>query len=199
MITSRLRCAGFVAAVAVLGAGCSSDTSDSTATTAESTAPTTATPPDTASSVATTASGGEVTLAVRFSEARGPETIDVTFGGAIDDAGSATQTFNDSGEGGSGTIEFTLGQGTLTASFVEHDFQLNMDAAACTASPTSSGTITIDGGTGAYAGAAGTVDFTIEGMVVGEKDANGKCLSDTAPPLSSTTDLTGTGQIDFAG
>ena len=86
----------------------------------------------------------------------------------------------------------------LTASFVENDFQLNMDAAACSASPTSSGTITIDGGTGAYAGAAGTLDFTIAGTVVGEKDASGKCLGDTAPPLSSTTDLTGTGQIDFA-
>lgn len=199
MITSRLRCAGFLAVVAALGAGCSSDTSDSTATTAAAKAPTTAAPSDTASSGAAVASGGEVTLVVRFSEARGPETIDVTFGGAIDDAGSATQTFNDSGDGGSGTIEFTLGQGTLTASFVEHDFQLNMDAAACTASPTSSGTITIDGGTGAYAGAAGTLDFTVAGTVVGEKDASGTCLSDTAPPLSSTTDLSGTGRIDFAG
>ena len=191
------------AAAVVLAAGitgCSSPggsaASSTTANAATSTSSTTTTTGSTGStgSIASTI----VHLSATFTGHNGvDEPITVAFDGSVNDTGTATQTVKDGTQGESGTIEFKLVKRTITASFVEPDFQMNFDAAACRATPTSSGTITIATGTGDYLGAVGKLTFSTAGAMVGATDTTGACLGTSKPPASCVVVLNGVGPVTF--
>jgi len=147
----------------------------------------------------TVSTGGDVALTIQFGDQGNTEQIQVALTGAIDDIGTATQSVSNTADGQTGTMTITLQKGSISGSFVESGFELNMDAAACTAAPTSRGNITIDSGTGAYAGASGSLSFNTLGTIIGAKDASGTCLGESVPPVSSSVELTGTGRIELAG
>ncbi len=157
---------------------------------------TVATTPATTPTTATAAADGAVTLVARFlGQNSNEDTITVSLTGAIEDKGTATQSATNGSDGESGTMALTLAKGAITASFEEHNYQINFDQAACSANPTSTAIITITSGTGAYAGLSGTLQATTAGHQVGATDAAGKCIALEKPPVSSDITLTATGAV----
>lgn len=147
---------------------------------------------------ATTIENRIARVTITFTENNGvEEPTAVEFSGAVNDKGTETQTFTGAAGGGAGTIVLNLAKGTMTGSFVEGDFQMNLDVAACRATPTSSGTITITTGIGDYVGASGDLTYTTAGTQVGAKDATGACLGTSKPPVSSIIVITGEGELTF--
>ena len=137
-----------------------------------------------------------VHLSARFTSHNGvddPTQVRIT--GAISDAGTETQKTSDSASGETGTLTLHLAHGTVAAKFSEGDFQMHFDAAACKAAPTSTGTITIASGTGAYKGASGKLTFTTAGKMNGARDAHGACIAQSKPPISSDIVLSATGKV----
>ena len=182
------------AAAVVLAAGITGCSSSPGGSAASSTTANAATTTTTTGSIANTI----VHLSATFTAHNGvDEPITVAFDGSVNDTGTATQTVKDGTQGESGTIEFKLAKGTITASFVEPDFQMNFDAAACRATPTSSGTITIATGTGDYLGAVGKLTFSTAGTMVGATDTTGACLGTSKPPASCVVVLNGVGPVTF--
>ncbi len=102
--------------------------------------------------------------------------------GPITGAGTETQAVDESS--GVGQLTLMLGRGTVSGTFVETDFRFNFDPGSCTAKPASAGTIELTGGTGAFAGAHGTLPFTTRGTIIGSRGARGECLGpdDGVPP-----------------
>lgn len=190
------------AAAVVLAAGitsCSSSSGGSAATT--TTAKTAQTTTTTITTDTTTSIANPIVhLTATFTGNNGvDEPITVAFDGAVNDKGTATQTAKDGTQGESGTIVFKLAKGTMEGSFVERDFQMNLDEAACGAAPTSNGTITITSGTGDYVRVTGDLSFTTAGTMVGAKDATGTCVAQSMPPVSSVIVLKAVGPMTFDG
>ena len=194
------------AAAVVLAAGitgCSSPGGSAASSTTANAATSTSSTTTTTGSTGSTGSIGSIAstivhLSATFTGHNGvDEPITVAFDGSVNDTGTATQTVKDGTQGESGTIEFKLAEGTITASFVEPDFQMNFDAAACRATPTSSGTITIATGTGDYLGAVGKLTFSTAGAMVGATDTTGACLGTSKPPASCVVVLNGVGPVTF--
>lgn len=192
--------AAVVLAAGITGCSSSSGGSAASSTTADAATSTSSTTTTTSTSTSSTGSIANpiVHLSATFTGHNGvDEPITVAFDGSVNDTGTATQTVKGGTQGESGTIEFKLAKGTITASFVEPDFQMNFDAAACRATPTSSGTITIATGTGDYLGAVGKLTFSTAGTMVGATDTTGACLGTSKPPVSSVVVLNGVGPVTF--
>lgn len=98
---------------------------------------------------------------------------------------------------GSFTLEFN--RGTVSASFVERDIQVNLDERRCLAEASGRGTIEITGGTGAYAGATGTLSFTRQGRLVGARGERGECLGRSAPPKVAVMRVDAVGTASLRG
>jgi len=74
----------------------------------------------------------------------------------------------------------------------------HLNTSNCSASFTATGPATIMSGTGAYAGAHGTVTLTAQFAGIAPKKANGSCnLSNSAPTLGGFLVITGKGRVSF--
>lgn len=117
----------------------------------------------------------------------------VSAAGPIQGAGTETQTDVDTpnGEYVAFTWHLRAGDVYLVAS---EDYTMTFDVPACTAKALGSGTWTITGGTGDYAGATGSGTFTDHGSFTGARD-HGVCEGpdSTTPPKTAVFTLTGTG------
>lgn len=93
--------------------------------------------------------------------------------GPINGSGTVTQTENPRN-----TFQMVLDlpRGTVRMTAVERDAPVRFDPATCTATFDSDGTWRITGGTGQYAGARGSGEFTDHAELTGARDENGKCL-----------------------
>jgi hypothetical protein len=118
--------------------------------------------------------------------------------GPIRGAGTETQTYIDTADGE--TVQFTwhFPAGNVTGDAIE-DYALSFDPTSCTAQATGTGTWTITGGTGAYAGATGSGSFADRGTLVGARDRNGACQgpdSGVEPKIAASI-LRGTGSASL--
>ena len=114
--------------------------------------------------------------------------------GPIRGSGVETQTGIDTPDGQAVQFTWHFRAGTVTG-IAHEDYALDFDPTSCTAKATGTGTWTITGGTGAYAGATGSGAFTYRGTLVGARDRHRVCQgpdSDVAPKLSAGV-LRGTG------
>ena len=100
-------------------------------------------------------------------------------------------------QGARGRLTLHFDNGTVSATFVERDFQQNFDPQSCSAAPTAQATISITGGTGAYTGASGQLEANREGRIIGARGENGECLGKSAPPkvVVMRVDAVGTASI----
>jgi hypothetical protein len=122
----------------------------------------------------------------------------VNASGPVSGIGYATQV--DTGEapdGGTGVVTLHFAHGDLVADFNEFNFQMKFNPMACAAGTTSQGTMTVTGGTGAYAGASGALTFTTSGQIVGERGARGECLAMQAPPKFDNVLLVAVGTVSL--
>jgi hypothetical protein len=70
------------------------------------------------------------------------------------------------------------------------------DLQACTGTIRASGTFTITGGTGRYAGARGSGTFTEHRTMDGQRDGDGNCLADQPPArVAATARADGTARV----
>jgi hypothetical protein len=120
--------------------------------------------------------------------------IRISASGPIQGAGLLTQDFEMTDAGPVVHAVWHFRNGEVFADATE-DYALDFDPVSCTAKSTATGTWTITGGTGAYAGATGHGTFRGTGSLVGERDANGGCLGPDsgADPKVSVSTLRGTG------
>ena len=119
--------------------------------------------------------------------------------GPIRGVGTETQTYVDTPDGEAVQFTWHFRTGTVTGVAVE-DYDLSFDPISCTAKATGTGTWTITGGTGAYAGATGSGTFVEHGNLVGARDRNGVCQgpdSGVTPKLSASN-LHGTGNASLS-
>jgi hypothetical protein len=119
----------------------------------------------------------------------------VTAAGPISGTGIETQTDEQTQTGE--VVQFTwhFSDGTVTADAVEQ-YNFVPDYKSCTAKAVGTGTWTVMGGTGAYAGAQGNGTFTDHGSFVGARDVHGACDPNAEPTLSNFT-LRGIGSASF--
>lgn len=120
--------------------------------------------------------------------------IRISASGPIQGAGVLTQDFEMTDAGPVVHAVWHFRGGDVFADATE-DYALDFDPVSCTGTATATGTWTISGGTGAYAGATGHGTFSGTGRLVGERDGRGGCLgpdSDADPKVSVST-LRGTG------
>ena len=126
------------------------------------------------------------------------ETITAHAAGPIRGHGTVTEDEHiNTPQGPRGRLTLHFDEGTLSVSFVERDFKQNFDPQACAAAPTARATLTITGGTGAYAGAKGTLEATREGRIIGARGEQGECIGRSAPPkvVVMRVDAVGTASI----
>jgi hypothetical protein len=126
------------------------------------------------------------------------ETITAHAAGPIRGHGTVTEEEHiPTPEGPRGQLTLHFDDGTVSVSFVERNFQQNFDPQACAAAPSARATLTITGGTGAYAGAKGTLEATREGRIIGARGENGECIGRSAPPkvVVMRVDAVGTASI----
>jgi hypothetical protein len=126
------------------------------------------------------------------------ETITAHAAGPIRGHGTVTEEEHlPTPEGARGRLTLHFDDGTVLVNFVERDFQQNFDPQACAAAPTACATLTITGGTGAYAGANGTLEATRDGRIIGARGQNGECIGRSAPPkvVVMRVDAVGTASI----
>jgi hypothetical protein len=113
--------------------------------------------------------------------------------GPVPGAGTETQSDLDTPDGEVVAFTWHLPGGDVQLEAVE-DYSITFDLQACTAKGRGTGTWTITGGTGDYAGAAGSGTFTDRGSFTGARD-HGVCEGpeSNTPPRTSVFTLTGTG------
>jgi hypothetical protein len=113
--------------------------------------------------------------------------------GPVPGAGTETQSDLDTPDGEVVAFTWHLPGGDVQLEAVE-DYSITFDLQACTAKGSGTGTWTITGGTGDYAGAAGSGTFTDQGSFTGARD-HGVCEGpeSNTPPRTSVFTLTGTG------
>src|SRR3954447_24700714 len=102
-------------------------------------------------------------------------TARISASGPIRGAGVLTQEYAETDAGPVVRAVWHLPHGTVDAEASE-DFAVDFDPTACRGTAHASGTWTITGGSGAYAGASGHGTFTGSGTIVGARDARGRCL-----------------------
>jgi hypothetical protein len=106
--------------------------------------------------------------------------------------GTETQVLTgETPDGDNGQATFHLRNGDLIVDFSEHDFQLNFNPTACSATTTSDGTMTVTGATG-------SLTFTTSGHIFGQRGPSGECLAMNAPPKLDLVLLTATGAVALA-
>jgi hypothetical protein len=115
--------------------------------------------------------------------------------GPITGSGVLTQTEEETPTGEVVHFTWRFRDGTVTGDAVE-DYEIAFDPVACTAKATSTGSWTLTGGTGRYAGASGAGTFGGHATLVGSRDARGRCLGpDTnVEPKVAIAVLKGTGE-----
>lgn len=106
--------------------------------------------------------------------------------GPVQGSGTETQTDQDIPGGEAVTFTWHFAGGTVSGEAVE-SYSFAPDLTSCTAKSASTGTWRITGGTGAYAGAAGSGTFTSRGSFTGARDPNGACDPAAAPKTSVST------------
>jgi hypothetical protein len=113
--------------------------------------------------------------------------------GAVNGVGTETQTEKPSRGGEINYVTLHLKGGTLRLVAPER-FAWNPDLSTCSATATGGGTWKIVAGTGAYRATSGHGTFTTRGVLLGARDARGKCLGQKAQPAVNyvTVVLTGT-------
>lgn len=119
----------------------------------------------------------------------------ITATGPITGSGTLTQTEEQTPTGEVVHFTWHFGQGTVTGDAVE-DYAMDLDQTSCTAKATSTGTWTLTGGTGRYAGATGHGTFEGHATLVGSRDDRGHCLGPETgvEPKVAIAVLTGTGE-----
>jgi hypothetical protein len=150
--------------------------------------------------VAAGATGGNVRVFGIPKGGGGP----VVFTGAIGDFGTtqretASGTPNANGD----FVKFTLkygtfvGDGTSLFNAINHA-KFSFNSSTCSGSGGGTGTVTLSGGTGQYAGISGTFRVTVTFAEVGPRLKNGKCnMKQNAKPLAQTGAITGSGHVSF--
>jgi hypothetical protein len=120
--------------------------------------------------------------------------IRISASGPIQGAGVLTQDFEMTDDGPVVHAVWHFRDGDVLADATE-DYALDFDPVSCTGKATATGSWTITGGTGAYAGATGQGTFSGSGSLVGERDDRGGCLGPDsgADPRISVSTLRGTG------
>jgi hypothetical protein len=114
--------------------------------------------------------------------------------GPIHGSGLETQVEQDTETGAIVHSIWHFAHGTVTSDAVEN-YSLDFDPTTCTARAIGTGTWTITGGTGAYAGARGHGTFTDRGVLVGARDGHGQCQGpdSNVPPRITVSILFGAG------
>jgi hypothetical protein len=103
--------------------------------------------------------------------------------GPVTGIGSETETDGPSGDT-LATLTFAVGQ--VHVDIAGHR-RVSFDPRTCIARPTESGTFTLTGGSGPYAGVTGGGTFSAEGVSIGRRGAQGQCEgpgSGVAPLMS---------------
>jgi hypothetical protein len=106
--------------------------------------------------------------------------------GPISGLGTETQTEKNTANGqiNYATLHFATG----TVRFIAPEkFAGKPDFRGCPATSAGDGTFTITGGTGAYRGVSGKGTFTSNGVMIGARDAHGKCLAKAQPTINYVT------------
>ena len=117
------------------------------------------------------------------------EPVYVAAHGAIDGVGTETQSSKEIQGGELVYVTLHFAAGTLRFTAIDHNgFRLHMNT--CTATTHGSGTWTVTGGTGAYAGATGGGHFTEPGTVLAQRAPDGTCRGDRTPPNQTVSYLT---------
>jgi hypothetical protein len=106
--------------------------------------------------------------------------------GPISGLGTETQTEKNTANGqiNYATLHFATG----TVRFIAPEkFAWKPDFRSCSAPAAGGGTFTLPGGTGAYRGVSGKGTFTSNGVMIGARDAHGKCLAKAQPTINYVT------------
>jgi hypothetical protein len=126
------------------------------------------------------------------------------FTGAIGDYGTAQRmNANGSSNANGNYVRFSLKHGSFVANATAFFTALNnakfsFNAKSCSASGGATGSATLSGGTGHYAGISGTLKVTGTFAEVGPRLKNGKCNpSQNAKPLAQFNLVTGSGSVSF--
>jgi hypothetical protein len=86
--------------------------------------------------------------------------------------------------------------GTMHLRSAVVDFSISINPRSCVATVKITQEGTIEGGTGRFAGATGTFDGTLNGIVLAGRNPDGSCNQE-APPVSEVDFITSTGTMSF--
>lgn len=114
--------------------------------------------------------------------------------GLVDGVGTETQTDKDTNGGQTNYATLHLAGGTLRFVAPER-FAWKPNLATCSATADGGGTWKITGGTGRFKSAAGSGTFTSRGILLGARDAKGRCLGERAQPTVNYVIVTLTGSM----
>jgi hypothetical protein len=153
-----------------------------------------------AATVAATATGApghpsgreHITLS---SVANGPATptIHAVAAGPIHGTGSATIISKNGGRHDHLTLH--LPDGSVTIIAVENHTSVKVNPNACSATNDGHGPFAVTGGTGRYRHVRGHGTYQRHALLTGARSSTGACLGNTAPPASTSVQVTMTGPV----
>ncbi len=123
-----------------------------------------------------------VTGSQRFTVLFSGETGKVFAAGVINGAGTDVElSSTDNPDGSSsGVDQFVFPQGTLTVTHFENPGEFSFNPRSCVGRFSFTGTFTVTGGTGAYAGATGSGTDVGSGVFVAKRNPDGSCSEEEA-------------------